>query len=103
MSNYERNPGTVTLFQTSKADLEEKPKRPAMTGELKTPNGETLNISLWWATEKESGQKKSDKNNNHYLTGNIQVPQPANNGGGDNNPYDNTNQKAQEISSWEIN
>lgn len=102
MSNFERNPGTVTVWQTSKSDLEEKPNRPAMTGELKTPNGETLSISLWWATEKDSGQKKSDKNNNHYLTGNVQVPQSSNKGG-NNNSFDNTNQKAQEISSWEIN
>lgn len=103
MSNYERNPGTVTLFQTSKADLEEKPKRPVMTGELKTPNGETFDISLWWATDKDSGQRKLDKkNNNHYFSGNIQVPQPSNKGG-DNNGFNDTNQKAQEISSWEIN
>lgn len=102
MSDYERNPGTVTVFQTSKADLEANPNKPAMTGELKTPNGETLSISLWWATDKKSGQRKLDKNNNHYFSGNIQVPLPANNGGG-NNSFDNTNQKAQEISSWEIN
>jgi hypothetical protein len=102
MSNFERNPGTVTVWQTSKRDLEVTPNRPVMTGELKTPNGETLSISLWWATEKDSGDKKLDKNNNHYLTGNIQVPQPPNKGG-NNNSFDNTNQKAQEISSWEIN
>jgi len=102
MSDFERKPGSVTVFQTSKADMEAKPKRPVMTGELKTPNGETLSISLWWATEKDSGDKKLDKNNNHYLTGNIQVPQPSGTGG-NNNSFDNTNQKAQEISSWEIN
>jgi hypothetical protein len=102
MSNYERNPGTVTVWQASKSELEQSPKRPAMTGELKTPNGETLSISLWWATDKESGKRKSDKNNNHYLTGNIQVPQSANTGA-TNNSFNNTNKKEETISSWEIN
>lgn len=59
---YEQQPGTVSVF---KNDKEGNDKRPDYTGNLKTPGGEELRISLWLTTS-SSGTT--------YLSGKVDEP-----------------------------
>jgi len=59
---YEQQPGTVSVF---KNDKEGNEKRPDYTGNLKTPGGEELRISLWLTTS-SSGTT--------YLSGKVDEP-----------------------------
>jgi len=59
---YEQQPGTVSVF---KNDKEGNEKRPDYTGNLKTPAGEELRISLWLTTS-SSGTT--------YLSGKVDEP-----------------------------
>jgi uncharacterized protein (DUF736 family) len=58
--------GKATVFKNDKGD---NPKRPDYRGELKTPGGEQLKVSLWVSEAKSSGQK--------YFSGRIEEPQDA--------------------------
>jgi hypothetical protein len=63
------DPGKAVIF---KNDKEGNDKRPDYRGELRTPSGEQLRISLW-VNEAKSGQK--------YFGGNVDVPQSNGNPG----------------------
>lgn len=61
--------GQVTIFRNDKGD---NPKRPDYKGELKTPDGTHLNVSLWVREAKKSGMK--------FLSGQVDAPQEQTNG-----------------------
>lgn len=73
---YVQKDGTVSLFMN---DKEGNDKRPDWTGNMVTPKGEKLKISLW-ATESQKGT--------NYLSGKVDVP--YNSGGGDYVPGSDT-------------
>lgn len=66
---YEAKPGTIAVFKADKGDNE---KRPDYTGNIVTPKGEKLQVSLW-ITESQKGDK--------YFSGRVQ--EPYNGTGGD--------------------
>lgn len=67
---YEQQPGTVSVFKNNKEGNE---KRPDYTGNLKTPSGEELRISLWLTTS---------SNGTTYLNGKVDEPYDGKGGDG---------------------
>lgn len=61
MTPLDLEDGRITIFKNDKGD---NPKRPDYRGELKTPGGEQLQVSLW-LREAKSGTK--------YLSGQIEA------------------------------
>ena len=61
-TKYEQKPGTIAVF---KADKEGNDKRPDWTGNMKTPDGTELQVSLW-ISESQKGLT--------YLNGQVQAP-----------------------------
>jgi len=62
MQKYEQKPGTIAVFKNDKGD---NVKRPDYTGNMKTPDGTELQVSLW-ISESKSGLT--------YLNGRVQEP-----------------------------
>jgi hypothetical protein len=60
---YEKRPGDISIFKNHKKV--EGSKQPDYTGELLTPEGEVLRISLW---------TKEGKGGGKFLAGSVQKP-----------------------------
>jgi len=61
-AKYEQKPGTIAVFSNDKEGNE---KRPDWQGNLMTPDGQSLQVSLW-VSESQKGLS--------YLSGKIQEP-----------------------------
>lgn len=71
MAKYEHNPGKGNLFLNTEKKSEEAPD---LKGSFKLPNGEDYDIALWYATDKETGEKRKDVNGKNFFTAKIQEP-----------------------------
>ena len=63
MSNYETKPGNGAIFKNKK---KQEDKHPDYVGDIVTPSGEALRLSLWVKTGQQSGEK--------YFSVSVQPP-----------------------------
>lgn len=66
MSDLNVDPGSVVIFRNDKGGVE---KRPDYRGELRTPDGQAMEIALW-VSESARGMK--------YFSGKVQPPRDQN-------------------------
>lgn len=71
MSNYEHQPGKGNLFQVAN---KKKGTEPDLKGSFKTPDGQDYEVAFWYATDKDSKEKRKDVNGNNFFNGTIQKP-----------------------------
>lgn len=79
---YEHNDGTATLFVFTPKGRARTSRDPVMSGSGKDINGNPVRLAVWVATDKETGQPRTDRNGNKFYNVKIEAdeqaqPQPA--------------------------
>jgi len=70
--SFEHKPGSGTIFIVPKA--ERKPNSPFAKGQIKTLDGKLCDVALWYATDRNTGAVKKDKNGNEMFSVKLSEP-----------------------------
>ena len=60
---WEPKPMTGSMFKSRSTH----PKAPVMSGDLYLQDGTKLRVSAWWATDRETGAKRKDRDGHPWL------------------------------------
>jgi hypothetical protein len=81
MSEYTHQPGRGTVFKNTEADA-----KSSYSGKICLPDGTMAFCDLYLATDRDTGERRTDKNGNPWLNIRVKPMASATGGGGYSEP-----------------
>ena len=70
MSQYEDKPGEGTVWVTNSSN----PRAPKLSGDVTQLDGKKVRVAMWYVTNRETDEKRRDKNGNPFFHVKLTVP-----------------------------